>query len=283
MFKIHLKRRNTKLLILLILIIIIIVSIILTENKNNKVETISLKNNVEVFDFKEKEDNKKRGWGIKRKEDHTQPDVGINNKKILEKYNGICMGNSESNKIYLTFDEGYEAGYTEEILKILKENDIVATFFITAHYLNTNEELVKQMIDDGHNVGNHTVNHKSMPELTDKEIEYEIIELHKAMIGKFNYEMKYMRPPMGEFSKRTLGLTKNLGYTTVMWSFAYEDWNENKQPSTEYAMKKILENVHSGEINLLHGNSKTNMKVLDNIIKEIKNMGYVFSSLDEFE
>ena len=101
--------------------------------------------------------NKKIGWGIKRNENHEQPDLGIENKKILEENNGIAMGNSEKKYIYLIFDERYEAGYTNKILEILKENNVKATFFITAHYLNTQPELVKQMIDEGHIVGNHTL------------------------------------------------------------------------------------------------------------------------------
>ena len=122
-----------------------------------------------------------------------------------------------------------------------------------------------------------------MPDLTDEKIEEEIMDLHKAIYEKFGYEMKYIRPPKGEFSERTLALTQKLGYKTVMWSFAYEDWNEEKQPEKEKAKNKIIENVHNGEVMLLHGNSKTNTDILDEIIKEIKNMGYEFKSLDEFE
>ena len=100
--------------------------------------------------------NKKIGWGIKRNDNHEQPDVGASNQKILEANNGICLGNKEKKYIHLTFDEGYEAGYTPKILETLKSNNVKATFFITAHYVNTQEELVKQMIDEGHIVGNHT-------------------------------------------------------------------------------------------------------------------------------
>ena len=122
-----------------------------------------------------------------------------------------------------------------------------------------------------------------MPDLTEEQIRKEIMELHQTIYEKFNYEMKYIRPPKGEYSQKTLQVTKSLGYKTVMWSFAYEDWNENKQPDEQNAKKKILENLHHGEIMLLHGNSKTNTNLLDSIIKESKNMGYEFKSLDEFE
>lgn len=227
--------------------------------------------------------NKKIGWGIKRKDNHEQPDVGKENQKLLEENEGICLGNLNKKNIYLTFDEGYEAGYTRRILDTLKQNNVKATFFITAHYLNTQPELVQQMLEEGHIVGNHTVNHKSMPTLSEEKIKTEIMDLHKTVYEKFQYDMKYIRPPMGEFSQKSLQVTKSLGYKTVMWSFAYEDWNEDKQPNEEKAKEKILANLHNGEIMLLHGNSKTNTNILDNLIKDIKEQGYCFKSLDEFE
>ena len=139
------------------------------------------------------------------------------------------------------------------------------------------------MIEEGHIVGNHTVNHKSMPDLSEEKIKEEILELHQTIYDKFNYEMKYMRPPKGEFSEKSLSVTNSLGYKTVMWSFAYQDWNEEKQPEEEKSKEKILNNLHNGEIMLLHGNSKTNTNILDSIIKEAKQMGYEFKSLDEFQ
>ena len=130
---------------------------------------------------------------------------------------------------------------------------------------------------------NHTVNHKSMPDLTKEQIRKEIMDLHNVIYEKFGYEMKYLRPPKGEFSIDTLKYTNSLGYKTVMWSFAYEDWNEDKQPSETSSKEKIITNLHNGEIMLLHGNSKTNTNILEGIIKEIKSLGYEFKSLDEFE
>ena len=267
-------RKNSSKTVKVLVLLLIIFSLTLI-NTNNKKETI--------LTSSQGLSNKKIGWGIKRSDNHEQPDLGKANKEILEKNNGIAIGNNTDKYIYLTFDEGYEAGYTSQILDTLKENNVKATFFITAHYLNTQPELVKQMIDEGHIVGNHTVNHKSMPSLAEEQITSEVMDLYKAMFEKFQYEMKYVRPPMGEFSEKSLNVTNSLGYKTVMWSFAYEDWNENKQPDEFQAKKKILDNVHNGEIMLLHGNSKTNTNVLGDIIKEIKNMGYEFKSLDEFK
>jgi len=227
--------------------------------------------------------NKKIGWGIKRAENHEQPDLGIKNKKLIEENGDIAIGNAEDKFVYLTFDNGYEAGYTAQILDTLKANDAKATFFITGHYLNTASDLVQRMIDEGHIVGNHTANHPSMPDLDNESLKKEITKLHTAVYEKFNYEMKYLRPPKGEFSERTLALTKSLGYTTVMWSFAYDDWDQNKQGREEYAKEKILSNLHNGAIILLHANSKDNSNVLDEIIKKIKEQGYQIKTLDELK
>lgn len=264
-----------KIFICVFIAIFLIVVSIFTTNKNENKVSIQTSGNLELS-------NLKIEWGIKRSNNHTQPDLGKRNKELIEKYNGMAMGNTENKNIYLTFDLGYEAGYTESILNTLKENKVPATFFITAHYVNTAGELVQRMITDGHIIGNHTVNHKSMPSLTEEGLTKELMNLHTSIYEQFNYEMKYMRPPKGEYSEKSLSITTKLGYVPVMWSFAYADWDEAKQPSNQDGINKIIQNVHNGEIMLLHATSKTNMEILDTVIKQIKEMGYEFKSLDEF-
>ena len=139
------------------------------------------------------------------------------------------------------------------------------------------------MIDEGHIIGNHTVNHKSMPDISNDMIKEEVMKLHMAVYEKFGYEMKYIRPPKGEYSERTLSYTNSLGYKTVMWSFAYDDWDEAKQGREEYGKEKILSNIHPGCVMLLHATSRDNAAILDDVIKEIKKMGYEFKSLNEFK
>ena len=143
------KKKN--IIVIAIIIVILAMSIIIAKSLMTNNETIETSNT--------NLSNKKIGWGIKRNDNHEQPDLGSQNRKVLEENQGIAMGNNEKKNIYLTFDEGYEAGYTKQILETLKENNVKAAFFITAHYLNTQPELVKQMIDEGHIVGNHTPNY----------------------------------------------------------------------------------------------------------------------------
>ena len=131
-------------------------------------------------------------------------------------------------------------------------------------------------------LGNHTVNHKSMPSLTEEEIKKELMTLNQSVYEKFGYEMKYMRPPKGEFSERTLSITESLGFRTVMWSFAYVDWNEDSQPDKNEALNKIVSNLHNGEIMLLHSTSRTNSEIMGELIDKVRSEGYEFRSLDEF-
>lgn len=122
-----------------------------------------------------------------------------------------------------------------------------------------------------------------MPSLSEEETKKEVMNLHEAIYNKFGYEMKYIRPPKGEYSERTLQICNELNYKTVMWSFAYDDWEEKKQGREEYGKGKILNNTHPGEVMLLHGTSKDNMNILDECIKKIKEDGYQFKKLDEFK
>ena len=262
-------------IIVVVALLLFILFIIFVAGISNNFQTVLTSN--------ETLSTKKIEWGIKRGKDHAQPDLGAENLRIINSLNGMAMGNKDKKNIYLTFDIGFEAGYTSKILDILKENNVPAAFFITGQYVKTSEDLLKRMIDEGHIVGNHTVNHICMPTSSVEKIKEEVMNLHKEVYEKFNYEMKYIRPPKGEYSEASIACTNDLGYTTVMWSFAYDDWDENKQGREEYGKKKILDNLHNGEIMLLHATSKDNCNILDEVIKKIKEQGYEFKSLDEFE
>ena len=185
-------------------------------------------------------------WGFKRGKNHEQAELEFKSKKIIEEYDGIAIGNKDVPNIYLTFDAGYEAGYTDKILDVLEKYNVNACFFITGHYLNSASDLVKRMIEDGDIIGNHTVNHKCLPNMTDEEINKEVMILHNSLYEKFNYEMTFFRPPKGEFSQRTTKIVSDLNYKTVMWSFAYDDWDNSKQGRVEYGKNKILDNLHNG-------------------------------------
>ena len=227
--------------------------------------------------------NKTNAWGFRRMKDGTRPEFYAPYTSVLDEYDGIYAGDAEEKVLYLTFDEGYENGYTASILDTLKEKNVKAAFFVTMPYVKQNQDLVRRMIEEGHIVGNHTVNHPSMPEVTDDDkLKKEIMDLHDYVKENFDYDMSYLRPPKGEFSERTVKLSLDLGYRTVLWSSAYDDWDTTKQDRLDYARGMILNNLHNGSVMLLHAVSKDNDALLGEVIDEARARGYEFYSLDEF-
>jgi peptidoglycan-N-acetylmuramic acid deacetylase len=204
---------------------------------------------------------------------------------IIDNYDTIYLGNPDQKKAYLTFDAGYENGNVEKILDTLKKQDVKGAFFVLPHFITANPQLIQRMIDEGHLVCNHSTTHGDMTKIADfdnfkKEIEG-VENIYRDQTG---LEMsKYFRPPEGKFSEKTLEYAQKLGYKTVLWSVAYADWDNNKQPDTQKAKELVLSRIHNGCVILLHPTSATNAAILDDIITEMKNRGYEFCSLDEFE
>ncbi|WP_422822216.1 delta-lactam-biosynthetic de-N-acetylase [Thermoclostridium caenicola] len=227
--------------------------------------------------------NSLRRWGIVRDGPNRQPTPDPGTPELLSRYNSLYVGDIQEKIIYLTFDEGYENGYTGKILDVLYENQVNAIFFITGPYLEKEEELVRRMVEEGHAVGNHTISHKSLPTLSDEEIERETTGLDRRFYEKFGKNMVFLRPPKGEYSERTLRITSELGYVNVFWSFAYDDWNTKNQRGWEYAFKKVTGNLHNGAILLLHAVSSDNAEALDAIIKEARRQGYEFGDVFDLE
>lgn len=228
-------------------------------------------------------DNTKYAWYIIRRNDHQPPKTGSKLAELSTKYRAVYLGDTSRKVVYLTFDEGYEYGFTPKILDILKENNVKAAFFITLPYLNKHPGLVERMVNEGHIVGNHTVSHPSLPELSDEKVINEIEGLSTAYKEKTGRNMKYLRPPQGEFSERTLAISNDLGYRTIFWSSAYDDWDVNKQKGADYAYKMTMDNIHNGNVILLHAVSKSNTEALDRIICDLKSQGYSFGTLDEIK
>jgi peptidoglycan-N-acetylmuramic acid deacetylase len=223
--------------------------------------------------------NEKIAWWFKPNKSHVTPEINLKLNFDLNKYDAHYVGDNSKKVLYLTFDEGYENGYTPKILDILKANDVKAIFFVTSPYVKDNPDIIKRMVEEGHIVGNHTNHHPSMPDVTSSEEKFnnefsDVEGKYKEITGK---EMPlYFRPPMGEYSEKSLAMTKNLGYKTLFWSFAYHDWDINKQPDPVKAKDTIMNGLHNGAILLIHAVSKTNTEILDSILKEAKAQGYEF-------
>ncbi len=187
-------------------------------------------------------------------------------------------------KIYLTFDAGYENGNVEKILDVLKSENVPAAFFLLDNIILKNTDLVLRMADEGHLVCNHTKNHKNLSQCSETEISNNLTALEKIYEERCGREMsKFFRFPEGSYSIEALKRVQNLGYKTVFWSFAYDDWDNGRQPSREKAIRKVLDGTHEGAIMLFHPTSSTNAEILPELITEWRKMGYSFGSLDELK
>ena len=219
-------------------------------------------------------DGTKDGWGQGLEKDSlNRPTGALNAQEIYGTYDALFIMPEEP-KFYLTFDEGYENGNTAAILDVLKEKDQKATFFVTYSYVRDNPALIRRMIDEGHVIGNHSVRHLSMPDLTLEEARDEIVTLHTFMRDTYGIEMTVFRPPMGEYSQQTLALTQALGYKSAFWSFAYYDYEPDDQMGPEAALAKVTENIHPGELVLLHAVSTDNTAILSTLIDTLRGQGY---------
>ena len=206
-----------------------------------------------------------------------RPEACVMLQQQYGKYSAWFIG-QEEDKIYLTFDEGYEKGYTSQILDVLKEKNVSAVFFVTMDYVTKEPELVQRMIDEGHAVGNHTTNHPNMTRISLEDAKKEVEQLHEYIQSEFGYEMMLFRAPEGAISEQPMALLQSMGYENVLWSFAYHDWDVNQQMSCETALKKATEQLHPGAIYLLHAVSRTNAEILGDWIDAVRSQGYEFGN-----
>lgn len=223
-------------------------------------------------------------WFIKRRpgKEPTFPPDADNLAEYDAYYIDKAAAEAENKLIYLTFDAGYENGNIEKILDILKSESIPAAFFLLDNIIIKNTDLVIRMADEGHLVCNHTKNHKNLSHADSETIKNDLTALEKIYTDRTGREMaKYFRFPEGSYSVEALKTIQSMGYKTVFWSFAYDDWDNRRQPNEELAIKKVLDGTHPGAVMLFHPTSNTNLKILPTLIKSWKEMGYSFGTLDE--
>lgn len=205
-------------------------------------------------------------------------------KGMLQKHEAIFLGDVTKKELYLTFDNGYENGYTAKILDVLREANVPAIFFITGHYVKDQPELVKRMVQEGHLIGNHSWSHPDMSQISNARLKEELEKVSSAVSSLTSQkEMRYLRPPRGIFNERILAESKQLGYTSVFWSVAYRDWETKVQRGAGYAYENVMNQLHPGAVILLHSVSRDNAEALAKIIADAKAKGYEFKSLDQLQ
>ena len=221
-------------------------------------------------------------WGLSFQEEGKRP-AGNATIDDLKQYNAYYASDTDEKILYLTFDAGYENGNTPAILEALKKHQAPAVFFAVGNFIKDNPDLIKRMITAGHIVGNHTMTHPDMSQISSmesfqKELEG-VEELYTSVTGE--PMTKFYRPPRGVYSTENLSMAKELGYSTFFWSLAYVDWIQEQQPSKEEAFQKLIPRIHPGAIVLLHNTSSTNAAILDELLTRWEEMGYQFHSIKE--
>lgn len=219
-------------------------------------------------------------WGLSFQSEGSAP-IGNASVAELKTLDAYYLGDTSKKTIYLTFDAGYENGYTAKILDTLKKHNVKATFFLVGNFMETSPDLVKRMVSEGHTVGNHTYTHPDMSAISDeKSFKEELTKLENLYTEITGQKMKKLyRPPQGKFSESNLKMAQSMGYKTIFWSLAYVDWYNDQQPTKDEAFDKLIPRIHNGAIVLLHSTSKTNCEILDELLTKWENMGYTIDEL----
>lgn len=221
-------------------------------------------------------------WGFSKAKDGKPADAGSQFETILKKHGAYYRDHTNDKVIYLTFDNGFEAGHTEDILNTLRKEKVPATFFLVSHYLTSAPELVNQMVKDGHTIGNHSDKHKNMAKLSENEMLEEWQNFDKKLKELTGIERTYyVRPPEGIFSEKLLEVGNKHGYTHIFWSIAFRDWDTGDKKDKQYAYNELVKQLHPGAIILMHTVAKHNADALPDFIKEAKRQGYRFGTLDD--
>ena len=211
-------------------------------------------------------------WGLSHHGNETTPTVSAEGAALLQKYDGMYVGDTSKKEVYLTFDLGYEAGYTADVLDLLQEYNIKGLFFLCGNYLKQ-QELILRMQNEGHELGNHTNKHRDLPSLNEDGIRQDISSLQLPTTPKF------FRPPQGRFDAKTLRVAKDLGLRAVLWSLAIADWQTTPKLDVKSSVNKILERVHPGAIMLFHITNPGTPEMLKTLIPALQAKGYSFGTL----
>lgn len=208
--------------------------------------------------------------------DENQPSACVS---LQEKYGELgAVFLHDDGRVYLTFDLGYESGYTNDILDVLKDKNVKATFFVTGSYARNQEEIIKRIISEGHTVGNHSDTHPDMTTVSAEDAAKEITAVHDIVKEKYGYETYLFRFPTGIFSEKTLAIAAENGHHSVFWSFAYNDWDNANQPDVTEALQKTTDRLHPGAVYLFHP-MQTNSLILADFIDAAENAGYEIGAM----
>ena len=190
-----------------------------------------------------------------------------------------CVETKEP-KIALTFDAAWGNEDTQKILEVSKKHDVHVTFFMTGGWVENYPDDVKAILAAGHDLGNHSENHKNMSQLSDAEKREELMQVHDKVLELTGYEMFLFRPPYGDYDNAVVNVAKDCEYYTIQWDVDSLDW---KDYGVDSIIKTVTEHKHlgNGSIILCHNGAKYTAQALDTLITKLKEKGYTFVPVSE--
>lgn len=196
------------------------------------------------------------------------------NKNNIE---AIYMGNSEKNNVSLMINVYWGTEFVEPMLEVLKNENVKATFFVGGTWASKNVEILKKIVEDGHEIANHGYYHKDHKYLSDERNQEEIYITHKLIKELVDVEMNLFAPPSGSYNTKTLEIANNLGYKTIMWTKDTIDWRDK---DCELTISRATKNPKNGDLILMHPTEHT-LKALPEIIKFYKEKGFNLTTVSE--
>lgn len=180
---------------------------------------------------------------------------------------------TDKKQISISFDAAWGAEDTDQLLQILKDNDVKATFFLCGYWVDKYPEEVKKIASEGHDLGNHSNTHPHMSQLSLEQIKSELMEAHKKVESLTGIKMNLFRPPFGEYNNNVITASEQTGYYPIQWDVDSLDW---KELGEEHEINQVLNHKHlgNGSIILFHNDAKYTPKVLGTIIKGLKDKGF---------
>jgi len=199
---------------------------------------------------------------------------------LVKKLFNDFIWETSDNKVLLTFDDGPTEAATGKILSVLKGSQIKAVFFCVGNNIKTHPALAEKILEDGHIIANHTMNHKLLTRLKREESIEEISAFNDMMKEKFNYDVKYLRPPYGRFNLKTNGILNELNLKSVMWNLLSYDF-ENSIEKVKYSINNYL---RKNSIIVFHDSLKSSDIIEDSLnytIDQISKKGFEFGEPED--
>jgi len=195
-------------------------------------------------------------------------------------FNKIIHGDPAIKAVALTFDDGPHEKYTPQILAILKKYRVRATFFVVGSQAEKYPDLIRAEYGGGNTIGNHTYNHLNLTRLHTGSIKAELLSCNYVVKSILGIDLKYFRPPGGDYDRRVINASTEEGFTMVLWS---DDPGDYKNPGKNVIEKKVLEMVGNGGIIILHDGVQQTIDILPQLIEYLRDRGFAFQTIDEMD